>query len=179
MRIVAGSAKGRPLRAPKGTRTRPTSDRVREAIFNTLWSLDAVDDATVADLFAGSGALGSEALSRGARSVVFVDDDADAIASIHANLATTGFAGQATVVRRDVVRWAVADPGAAQHFDLVLADPPYSFEGWDDLLGAVDADLVVCESGHDFDPPAPWDVVRRKRYGTTVVTVLKPSSEPA
>src|SRR5947209_3734690 len=168
MRIVAGTAKGRPLRAPKGTRTRPTSDRVREAIFNTLWSLDAIDGATVADLFAGSGALGIEALSRGAASVVFVDDDADAVATIHANLATTGFADDATVVRRDAVRWAVSDPAAAQHFDLVLADPPYAFEGWDDLLGAIDADVVVCESGQDFEPPAGWDVVRRKRYGTTV-----------
>ena len=179
MRIVAGSAKGRTLRAPKGTRTRPTSDRVREAIFNALWSLDAIDGAAVADLFAGSGALGIEALSRGADSVVFVDDDADAVETIRANLGATGFAERATVVRRDAVRWAVADPAAARHFDLVLADPPYAFEGWDDLLGALDADVVVCESGKDLEPPAGWDVVRRKRYGTTVVTVLKPSSEPA
>src|SRR3954471_21796577 len=105
MRVVAGTAKGRRLRAPKGTITRPTSDRVREAIFNTLGSLDAVEDADVADLFAGTGAMGIEALSRGARSVVFVETDEDAVAAIRANVDLTGFSHVATVVRRDAVAW--------------------------------------------------------------------------
>ena len=173
MRIVAGTAKGRRLRAPKGTATRPTSDRVREAIFNTLGSLDAVEDADVADLFAGSGAMGIEALSRGARSAVFVETDGDAIATIRANVDVTGFSQVATIVRRDVVAWAAA----ARPFDVVLIDPPYSFDRWDELLGALEAGVVVCESGRDLDPPERWHVVRRKHYGTTVVTVLEPSSD--
>src|SRR5205814_2490034 len=105
MRVVSGSAKGRRVQAPKGTQTRPTSDRVREAVFNTLGSLGGIEGATVADLFAGSGALGIEALSRGAAHVTFVDRDRDAIATIKANLATTGFEPQGTVLINDVERW--------------------------------------------------------------------------
>src|SRR4051794_3909992 len=103
MRVVAGTVKGRRLEAPKGEQTRPTSDYVREAIFNTLGSLlgiDAVEDATVVDLFAGSGAFGIEALSRGAAHATFVDGDRRAVAATRANLAATGFERQATVVLR-------------------------------------------------------------------------------
>src|SRR5436853_535402 len=123
MRVVAGTARGRPLRAPRGDAIRPTSDRVREAIFNSLTSLGAIEGATVADLFAGTGALGIEALSRGAGHVTFVDQDREAIATIDANLAATGLAGApASVVRADVARWiATAAP-----VDLALLDPPYA-----------------------------------------------------
>src|SRR3954471_16170376 len=131
MRVVAGSAGGRRLRAPKGTTTRPTSDRVRQSIFNSLDSMGAVEDARVADLFAGSGALGIEALSRGATHATFVDDDGAAVAVIRENLAGTGLAGpSATVVQGDVLRWlATSDP-----VDLALADPPYTFDQWAELL---------------------------------------------
>src|SRR5204863_1751944 len=126
----AGSAGGRRLRAPKGITTRPTSDRVREAIFNSLDSMGAVDGASVADLFAGSGALGIEALSRGAASAVFVDDDREAAAAIRDNLATTEMAGPAAaVVQSDVLRWSAT----ASSFDLVLIDPPYTFDRWTEL----------------------------------------------
>ena len=128
MRVVAGTAKGRRLQAPKGANTRPTSDRVREAIFNALGSLDAVEGATVADLFAGSGAIGIEALSRGAVAATFVDVDHRAYDAIKANLATTGFEG--TLVLRDVESWVRSAPS----FDVVFADPPYLFDGWPHLF---------------------------------------------
>src|SRR5947209_1526528 len=118
MRVVAGIAGGQRLRAPKGDSIRPTSDRVRESIFNSLDSLGAVEGAAVADLFAGTGALGIEALSRGAVSAVFVDDDRAAVAVVRANLDATGLAGpHATVVQSDVLRWVRTAPPV----DLVLA----------------------------------------------------------
>src|ERR1700736_3119455 len=144
MRVVAGEAKGRRLQAPAGPRTRPTSDRVREAIFDILGSLDAVEGAVVADLFAGSGALGIEALSRGARRTVFVDRDRAAITAIRANLAGCGFGpDRAEVVPGDVGRWAAGAPPV----DVILADPPYDFAGWPDLLASLApiAGLAVLE----------------------------------
>lgn len=167
MRVVAGEAKGRRLVAPPGRATRPTSDRVREAVFAALESLGAVRGATVVDLFAGTGAMGIEALSRGAARATFVDSDAGAIAAIRANLDATGFAGRAEVVRADVSRW-LAGGG---RFDLALVDPPYAFDGWAGLLERVDAAIVVAESDRELPVPAGWEVLRRKRYGTTVVTI--------
>jgi 16S rRNA (guanine966-N2)-methyltransferase len=174
MRVVAGTARGRRLRAPKGHAIRPTSDRVRESIFNSLDSMDAVQGTRVADLFAGTGALGIEALSRGAASATFVDDDRAAIAVIRDNLAATGLAGPAaTVVQADAIRWA----STAGPVDLAVADPPYAFDRWGELLGAIRTQLLVCETARDLPAHAGWDVVRHKRYGSTVVTVLKPTSE--
>src|SRR5690349_13652536 len=126
MRVVAGSARGRRLAVPPGRSVRPTSDRVREAVFNALGSMGEIEDATVVDLFAGSGALGIEALSRGARHVTFVDHDRTALDCVRVNLATCGFEDRATVVRADGPAWAA---GGAQH-DLALVDPPYAFDGW-------------------------------------------------
>jgi 16S rRNA (guanine966-N2)-methyltransferase len=119
MRIVAGSFKGRRLRAPAGARTRPTADRVREALFSILGPLDG---ERVLDLFAGSGALGIEALSRGAAEAVFVDSDPRAVAAIRRNLEAIGV--ESAVRRRDALAYLRgADDGA---FDLVFLDPPYS-----------------------------------------------------
>lgn len=118
MRVVAGHYKGRRLQAPKGAATRPTSDKVREALFSVL---GAIDGARVLDLFAGSGALGIEALSRDAASATFVDDDARAVASIRHNLAAIGV--EAEVRRRDVLTFLRS---AAGPYDLVFIDPPYS-----------------------------------------------------
>ena len=164
MRVVAGVARGRKLSAPAGRDVRPTSDRVREAVFSSLESMGAVRDAAVLDLFCGSGALGVEALSRGATSATFVDDDPAAVAAVAANLASTGLSGGA-VVRADAVRWL--DGGAA--FDLALVDPPYSFDGWDTVFARLHAVLVVAESDRTLELPPPWAVVRLKRYGGTVV----------
>jgi 16S rRNA (guanine966-N2)-methyltransferase len=168
VRVVAGVARGRRLVAPPGTDVRPTTDRVREAIFNALTSLRAVRGATVVDLFAGSGALGIEALSRGAAAVTFVERDAAALRAIRTNLEGTGLAGPAaTVVRADAVRWL---DGAAP-FDLALLDPPYAFDGWPDLLARLPAGVAVVESDREVDLGDGWRTTRSKRYGTTVVTI--------
>ena len=116
VRVVAGTARGRRLVAPAGRDTRPTSDRVRESIFNALHSLGAVEEATVVDLFAGSGALGIEALSRGAAEATFVDSDPRAVAAIKRNLGAIGV--DASVHRRDVLAFLASTD--AERYDLVL-----------------------------------------------------------
>lgn len=179
MRVIAGDKGGRRLVAPSGRSTRPTSDRVREAVFSMLASLDALRGATVWDLFAGSGAMGIEALSRGAAHVTFVDHGRPAIAATRANLAQLGYQpSQATVVQADALAWVQAQdrgPGAKRP-GLVFADPPYAWDGWPALLGALASDrpLVVMESGGDTELPGGWDVLRSKRYGGTVVTLTRP-----
>jgi 16S rRNA (guanine966-N2)-methyltransferase len=150
---------------------RPTSDRVRESIFDILANLIDLNGLRVVDLFAGTGALGIEALSRGARSVTFVENDNPAVASIKANLVSTGLDGSdTTVVRRDVLDYLRMRPGP---FDLVLCDPPYSFDGWAEVFGGMNAELAVLESGSEIDVPAPWMVIRHRRYGGTLVTVVR------
>ncbi len=117
MRVVAGEFKGRRLHAPRGARTRPTADRVREALFSMLGD---VSGARVLDLYAGSGALGIEALSRGAESAVFVERDRGALAALERNLDATGARGE--IRRQDVARFLARPEGT---FDLVFCDPPY------------------------------------------------------
>ena len=177
VRVVAGTAGGRRLDAPPGRSTRPTADRVREATFNALHSLGAVEGADVLDLFAGSGALGIEALSRGAAHATFVDDDARAVAVVRRNLASTGTEDRATVLRGDALGQLRAHPGP---YGLALLDPPYAFgdEEWAVLLGLLDAAVAVIESDREVPLPAPWRVLRAKRYGDTVVTLThRDSSE--
>lgn len=169
--MVGGTARGRRLVAPKGDVTRPTSDFVREAIFNTLQPLVEWDGLDVADLFAGTGALGIEALSRGAATCVFVENDRRAGDAIRANLASTGLAGGDLVVR-DVV----ATIRTLRAVDVVFADPPYAFDDWA-AVGAVRAALVVAESDREVDLGGRWVILRSKRYGSTVVTLFEPRSE--
>jgi 16S rRNA (guanine966-N2)-methyltransferase len=170
MRVVAGEARGRSLVAPPGVDTRPTTDRVRESIFNALRSIDAIDAATVLDLFAGSGALGIEALSRGAAHCTFVDTSPQAIKTIQANLASTRLADRARVVHADAFAFLAGTEG---QFDLALLDPPYAFERWDALLAKLPAELAVIESGDEVDLPEDWGVVRIRRYGGTVVAFAR------
>ena len=170
MRVVAGLAGGRRLQAPAGRRIRPTSERVREALFNSLGSLEAVAGATVVDLFAGTGALGIEALSRGAASATFVDADVQAVRAIQANLAVTGLGDRARVVHADVFRF-LAD--APQPVDLAFADPPYAFADWPRLLAALPARLVAIEAGSHVAMEPGWRALRSKRYGDTVVTLAR------
>jgi 16S rRNA (guanine966-N2)-methyltransferase len=167
VRVVGGEAKGRRLTSPPGTATRPTSDRVREAVFDMLASLDAVEGATVLDLFAGTGAMGIEALSRGAAHATFVDTDPAAIRAIEANLAATRTEDRATVVRAD------ATSRAGTPADLAFADPPYAFDRWDDLLAQLVTPLAVVESGRLLEPPSRWEVLKTKQYGGTVVLLLR------
>jgi 16S rRNA (guanine966-N2)-methyltransferase len=171
MRVISGTARGRRLVAPEGATTRPTSDRVREATLNALGSLGAVVDARILDLFAGSGALGIEALSRGAAHVTFVDQDTAAIRAIERNLATCGLADRARVVTSPVARFVATEQGA--QWDLALLDPPYdtSTDDWLDLLDRLPADLAVLESARPVEPPFGWEVIRSKRYGQTHVVI--------
>lgn len=168
MRVVAGELRGRRILTPEGQSTRPTTDKVREAVFNALGSLDVVVDAHVADLFAGSGAVGIEALSRGAAHCVFVERDRAALWALRENLSSLGLADRSRVVTGDVL--AVA---AAVVADVVFADPPYDFTAWDRLLAVVKAPLVVAEAGREVDAPPGWELVRAKRYGRTWVTFLQ------
>ncbi len=174
MRVVGGTARGRTLVTPPGARTRPTTDRVREAIFNALWSRDAVDGARVADLFAGSGALGVEALSRGAEHVTFVDSDRSARQAIRRNVESCGFADRATIVAVPVERWLAALTDD-EHLDLAFCDPPYAFDGWVDLLAAIPADLVVVEAAAPVALPDGWSLSRESRYGGTWVGFAAPA----
>ncbi|MEM9747539.1 MAG: 16S rRNA (guanine(966)-N(2))-methyltransferase RsmD [Actinomycetota bacterium] len=172
MRVVAGELGGRRLVAPPGTDVRPTTDRVREAIFNSLGSLGVVEGAVVADLFAGSGAVGIEALSRGAAHCTFVENDRQAVAVIEENLAALGLEARSRVRRGDAMAAA-----PSLDVDIVIADPPYDFDRWDELLGAIRAGLVVAESDRVIDPPDGWSVVRSRRYGRTWVSSLERDDE--
>jgi len=177
MRIIAGSRKGARLFAPKGLDTRPTGDRAREAAFNLI---GAVDGAQVLDLFAGSGAMGLEALSRGAASVVFVERDRTAAATIKRNLEKLDLVG-ATVLQEDAVRVLAADAAGRRRYDLVLIDPPYRM-----LAGILPtlahhlppvlepAGLVVVESdAHDPEPELPLVERTVRKYGSTRISVFE------
>lgn len=167
MRVVAGTLGGRRISAGDSETVRPTADRVREAMFNSLYSLGAITDAVVLDLFAGSGALGIEALSRGAASAVFVENDRLALAVLRENLDSLGLAGRAKVVPADAsVFLARAEP-----YDLLLLDPPYSFDRWPELLVHATDSVVAIESDREIDLPETWDTHRVRRYGGTVVTL--------
>jgi len=170
VRIIAGSRKGHKIAAPRGLDTRPTSDRVRENVFNILGPLD---DAIVLDLYAGSGALGLEALSRGAAQAVFVDDDQDAVATIERNLDKLHLL--ATVLCRDAVSFLASEK---RKYDLVLVDPPYDV--YSDIepqlaryLPGVLADTaaVVVETDARVHPALPLPERTSRKYGQARVTV--------
>ena len=170
MRVIGGRSRGRRLPAKLPTSVRPTSDRVREAMFDILGSRGGVEGLTVVDLFCGSGALGVEALSRGAASSTFVDLNPDALAAVRQNLAAVGLDDEpATVVRAALPGWL--ESAAAGSFDLALCDPPYDFEEWPAILGALRADVVVMESAAPIAVPEAWVIARERRYGGTLVTV--------
>jgi len=177
MRVIAGDAKGRKLVVPDVPGLRPTSDRVREAMFDILEARGLVIDAAMLDLFAGSGALGIEALSRGASRVTFVEQDRRAVAAIEDNLALTGYLGSpdVRVVRADVLIWTAAHGRGG--IDVVLADPPYSFDGFGTLLGRLDAPTVLLEHRSPVIVPVGYEVSREYRYGTTLVTLLQAASD--
>jgi len=172
MRVVAGELGGRRLVAPDGTSTRPTTDRVREAIFNSLGSAGVLDGALVADLFAGSGAIGIEALSRGAERCVFVERDRAALRALDDNLDSLDLRERSKVLSSDALSVA-----SILDADIVFADPPYDFDDWDELLGRLSADLVVAESGRPITAPEGWESTREKKYGRTRVTFLERTVE--
>lgn len=176
MRIIAGSRKGARIYAPRGATTRPTSDRVREAAFSLIGPLEG---ARVLDLYAGSGAMGLEALSRGAARVVFVETDRRALTAIERNVAKLGLPG-AVVVREDAARRLAADARTGTRYDLVLVDPPYdmlakALASIAPHLAAVVAPgaLVVVESDARDMPELPLELRTTRRYGSTRLTVFE------
>jgi 16S rRNA (guanine966-N2)-methyltransferase len=180
MRVIAGTAKGRPLKLDRRSSVRPTSDKLREALFSTLGS--SIRDRRVLDLFAGTGALGIEALSRGAASATFVDIDRAAIAMIRANLEATGLADRAVVINQTVERFVA---GGGPPFDLVLMDPPYQsaipyavLQGLLDrgMLGS-DARLVVEVSSRlaEHELPPGYRLEQHRKYGDSALLYLAPA----
>jgi 16S rRNA (guanine966-N2)-methyltransferase len=172
MRVVAGEFGGRKLVAPDGTSTRPTTDRVREAVFNALGSAGVLDGAIVADLFAGTGAVGIEALSRGAEHCMFVERDRTALRSLETNIATLDLSKRSKVIRSDAVAAA-----PTLDVDIVFIDPPYDFTAWEPLIGSIRAGFVVAESGRRLEAPPGWVITRSKRYGRAWVSFLERGGE--
>ena len=184
MRIVAGTAKGVRL-APVPSGVRPLSDRAREGLFSSLGP-GAVEDAAVLDLFAGTGATGIEALSRGAARAHFVDRAPAAVSTIRRNLALTGLEDRAEVHRAEVSRFLTGADGIGDSYDLVLCDPPYSLGSpeLDEVLRAIDGWLrggtwtVALTRGRKSSTaviPLHWAIARRLRYGDSLVVLFRPT----
>ena len=182
MRVVGGSLRGRTLAAPKSQSIRPTADRLREALFNIL--IHAYDDpiggARVLDLFAGTGALGIEALSRGAAFTLFVDDGAEARALLRENVATLGLGGTSRIFRRDATKLGPAHP--VEPFALAFLDPPYGKGLVEEALASAraggwfvpDALIVVEEAKKSaFAAPEGFAEIERRAYDDTEFVMLR------
>ena len=176
MRVITGSARGRMLKTLKGDATRPTTEKVKEAIFSAVQF--NIEGRRVLDLFAGSGQLGIEALSRGAITATFVDSSREAVGIIRENLQTTGFTAQSIVLCRDAQSVLI---GITEAFDLVFVDPPYALNKIPSLLPALLPHLapgatVICE--HEGNQPLPeqygsLSVMKIKRYGRIGITIYR------
>jgi 16S rRNA (guanine966-N2)-methyltransferase len=185
MRIVGGEFKGRAIAAPQGRDTRPTSDRARESLFNVLahaaWS-PGVEGRRVLDLFAGSGALGLEAMSRGAAFALFVETDAAARGAIRDNIEALGLFGTTRIHRRDATDLGLKPAGLGDPFDLVFLDPPYGKGLGERALsrlgdgGWITADaLIVFEVGASEAPQTPrFETIDERDYGAAKVLFLRP-----
>ncbi len=183
MRIVGGRFRGRALMAPQGSLTRPTSDKVREALFNILThGIEdfAIEGARVLDLFAGTGALGLEALSRSAAYCLFVDDSADARGFIRENIEALGLTGASKVWRRDATKLGPAAP--MQPFQLLFADPPYGKGLGERALGAAleggwlaSGAVLVLEERADVEPAIPpaFALLGKRVYGDTALHLMR------
>jgi 16S rRNA (guanine966-N2)-methyltransferase len=185
MRITAGRFKGRNLIPPKDMSVRPTSDKVRQAVFNMLEHRDfgfdfGLEDARVVDLFAGTGALGLEALSRGARYCLFVDDAAESRALIRQNVEALGLTGASKIWRRDAAKLGALD--TLQPFDLAFLDPPYrknliapALTGLRDGGWLVSPAVIVAEMAEDenYPPTDGFELLDDRVYGDTRIVLLK------
>ena len=178
MRVITGQAKGRRLKAPKGMNTRPTSDRTKESLFNIIG--DKVTKADILDLYAGTGALGIEALSRGADRAVFVEKDPSVVRIIMENLELTGFSGQAEVICRgadDAVGYFAAH---AKNFDIIFLDPPYMRNMLQKTLETLAKYEIVAPGGWVITESSKLDLlpdkfgklnkIRQEKYGDTVLS---------
>ncbi len=176
MRVITGSARGMSLKTLEGITTRPTSEKVKEAVFSAVQF--EIEGARVLDLFAGSGQLGIEALSRGAKSAVFVDSDKNAVKIIQANIEKTGFSEKSQVYPRDCFSFLGAN---RELFDIVFLDPPYAAgiltEAIEKVSGFVDTKgIVICEHSRDDTLPEESGGLKKYReykYGKTAVTIYR------
>jgi 16S rRNA (guanine966-N2)-methyltransferase len=187
MRVVGGSLRGRTLAAPKSPAIRPTADRLREALFNILVHAydNPIEGARVLDLFAGTGALGIEALSRGAAFTLFVDDGAEARALLRENVATLGLGGTSRIFRRDATKLGPAHP--VEPFSLAFLDPPYGKGLAEQALASAraggwlvpDALIVVEEAKKSaFAAPEGFAEIERRAYDDTEFVVLRLATPP-
>jgi 16S rRNA (guanine966-N2)-methyltransferase len=184
MRVVGGRLRGRPIVAPKSQAIRPTADRLRESLFNILTHAhgDPITGARVLDLFAGTGALGIEALSRGASFALFVDDGAEARALLRANMVALGLGGVTRVFRRDAARLGPVHP--VEPFSLAFLDPPYGKGLAEKALASAHADgwlvpdalLVVEEAIEAFKTPLGFEEIERRPYDDNELTFLRATS---
>lgn len=182
MRIIAGKFRGRRLQSPSGRHTRPTTDRVREAVFDLLATRTSVRDAHVLDLFCGTGAFGLEALSRGAAEAVFVDSARDALRTAAANAGTLGIEAQCRFLQRDGMRYLKSP--STPSFDLIFADPPYAFKSLSEIPAF--ANRILLPDGLlviEHDPGAGFEggpqEIESRSYGRTIVTIFRASPRPA
>lgn len=178
MRVIAGEAKGRRLKGPRGTETRPTSDKVKEALLSILG--DRIKDARMLDLFAGSGGIGIEALSRGAAHLDFVEVDEAIADTLEENLTACGFSNRASVYRMDAFRFIKQ---IRQPYDLVFADPPYHAWQLKKLLPVIERSVIISPDGllileHFRKVKLPQEIgelqtVRSYEYGDTTLTLYR------
>jgi|SRR5690606_6537289 len=185
MRVVAGQAKGLPLKAVPGNSTRPTTDKVKESIFNMIGPF--FDGGTAVDLFAGSGGLGIEALSRGVDHAIFTDKDKKAVETIQANLEKTKFKESAEVYRADAERGLKAMKKNGVKARLLFLDPPYHMEKAYGLMGKAaelglleDEAIIVCEHERDIELPdetAGFIRFKKELYGNTIISIYRYQGE--
>ena len=176
MRVITGTARGRRLKELEGMDTRPTTDRVKEGLFNII-QFD-IEGRRVLDLFAGTGQLGIETLSRGARSAVFVDSRRDAVGTIKDNLKITELSDRAKVLSGDALSYLAS---CREKFDLIFIDPPYGAKLWESALNAIyqfdilsNHGIIVCESPVEEELPSlapPYFIHRTYRYGRIKLTI--------
>ncbi|MDD3367530.1 MAG: 16S rRNA (guanine(966)-N(2))-methyltransferase RsmD [Lachnospiraceae bacterium] len=173
MRVIAGKARSLPLKTPAGENTRPTTDRIKETLFNMIQM--EVPDCVFADFFSGSGGIGIEALSRGARKAYFIDQDKEAISCIESNIAFTKFTEEAVVIKQDV--FSALNNIYEKHVDIIFMDPPYNMDLEKKLLGLlkhmkyVDEDTIIIieaslETSFDDLDELGYEVRREKEYKT-------------
>lgn len=182
MRIIAGTHRGRIIKIPKGKTTRPTQDKVREAVFNII--REAIPESNALDLYAGSGAFGIEALSRGAQSSIFIDNSINCVKIIKSNLSALGFrAGQAQVLKKEVVKAIEGLKEKGLSFDIIFADPPYHKSLAKNCLIKIDACDILSQRGfvvveHFVKDSMPektgkLSCFKERRYGDTVVSFYR------
>ncbi len=178
MRVISGSARGKKLLCTEGLDVRPTLDRVKESIFNMI--AFNISDSSVLDLFSGSGALGIEALSRGAKSAVFVDKSLTSLDITRKNLAMTHLEGKATVIKQDALDFVRS---TAQKFDIIFLDPPYESSIYDDIIREIKnsdvlnpSGLIIVEADSVLTPHfecEPFKIYREKKYGRVKILIMK------